>query len=689
VLSQREAQPKPPDITLPPSLEDWAESYPRLADILRNSELGSVYKEFLVKYEEEGEEAALDLARQRGIVVTDEGTEYVYLILILDTQDNSEVVTEVGKYGGKVFSAYEDRVSVGVPVDMVRQQLTTEDPGAIFEDMTGFDHVIAVRLPEPMIPDGSVIQGEGVDVIGAGTWHDAGITGAGIKVGIIDGGFEGYESLLGEELPDNVVYQRFGPEPDPDIPISHKIHGTACAEIVHELAPDAELYFAEFRSTYGWVDAIEWLIDQDVDIISHSVSWIAGPIDGTGLHTEVADNVVSTHGVLWVNSAGNYAMAHYRAAFTDEDGDGLHDFAPGENLMAVYNNGSVLVYLQWDDVWGGATQDYNLYLYDQAGNLIESKGVDVQSGEPGHIPIEWVEAVTGGDTVYIAIQAYAVDRPGIVDILAPNSTVGYPDGQASIRSPADGFHILAVGAAEWDDDSLAWYSSQGPTDDGRLKPEISAPTDVSNASYGTLNDTFGGTSAACPHVAGTAALVWQAYPDLTPHEVMEYLMAEAVDRGPDGPDTGYGYGRLQLPPMAVEIAPPTSTPPSGPTPTAGPAPTLTPLPKPTVGSYAIPTSVPAPHAEAGAGAGVMLAGAVVLVAGLGCGGMALLFAGGIGLIVLAGRKPRPQPVPYPPRPVPHPPPPPPPQPQLPRCQYCGSVVRAGARFCPECGRPIE
>ena len=179
ILSRQEAQPKPPEITLPPSLDEWAEAYPRLADIFHNSELGSVYKEFLVKYEEKGEEAALELARQRGIVVTDEGKEYVYLILILDTEDHSEVVAEVDRYGGKVFSAYKDRVSVGVPVDMVRQQLTTEDPGAIFEDMTGFEHVIAVRLPEPMIPDGSEIEGEGVDVIDAEAWHGAGITGAG------------------------------------------------------------------------------------------------------------------------------------------------------------------------------------------------------------------------------------------------------------------------------------------------------------------------------------------------------------------------------------------------------------------------------------------------------------------------------------------------------------------------------
>jgi subtilisin family serine protease len=401
----------------------------------------------------------------------------------------------------------------------------------------------------------------------------------------------------------------------------------------------------------------------------------------------VADKVVSDHGILWVTSAGNYATAHYRAEFTDEDGDGFHEFAPGENLMAVYNHGSVLVYLQWDDVWEGATQDYNLYLYDEAGNLIGGRGVDVQSGEPGHVPLEWLQAQTDGDTVYIAIQAYSVDRPGIVDILAPNSTVGYPDAQISIRSPADGFHALAVGAAVWDDDSLAWYSSQGPTEDGRLKPEISAPTDVSNASYGTLGDTFGGTSAACPHVAGTAALVWQANPDFTPQDVVDFLMAESVDRGPDGPDTGYGHGRLQLPPVEAAEPAPTSTPIPGPTSTPGPVPTFTPLPKPTVGTYAVPTSVPAPPAESSAGAGTMLIGATVLVAGLGCGGVVLLLVGGIGLILLASRMPRP--VPHPARPEPYPPSPPPPQPQAPRCRYCGSTVRVGARFCPECGRPIE
>ena len=699
VLSQREAQPKPPDITLPPSLEDWAESYPRLADILRNSELGSVYKEFLVKYEEEGEEAALDLARQRGIVVTDEGTEYVYLILILDTQDNSEVVTEVGKYGGKVFSAYEDRVSVGVPVDMVRQQLTTEDPGAIFEDMTGFDHVIAVRLPEPMIPDGSVIQGEGVDVINAESWHDAGITGAGVKVAVLDGGFLGYEDLLGEELPDNVVYQRFGADRSADMPRAGQVHGTACAEIIHEIAPDAEIYLVQFGDSTSWAEAQQWMVDQGVNIVSHSWGWSVGPRDGTSWHAERVDDLVATYGLLWVNAAGNDAQSHYRASFTDDDGDGLHDFQPGVNLMAVPNSGSVFIALQWEDNWEAPTQDYQLHAYDRNGDWLASSS-DAQSGQAGQYPVEVIQGSTGGDTIYIAVEAYDIDAPVFFDIYTPKAGVEYPVAERSLGIPADASNALTVGAVNWDDDSLAVYSSQGPTDDGRFKPEISAPTKVKGASYGALGVSFTGTSAACPHVAGASALVWQANPGFTRRDVTDFLLANVVDLGPAGPDTGFGYGRLELPEQASTSPEPTETPTDVPEPTPEDAPTATPGPTQTPEPTAVNTPEPAPTEppsysqptpvpiDTGTATGTMVAGAALVVAGLGCGGVVFLIVGGIGLIVLGSRR-RVRPVPPPMRPGPPPyAPPSPPQYQAGICPHCGIVVRPGARFCQGCGQPV-
>jgi hypothetical protein len=676
--------------------------------------LSSAYKEFLVKYEEEGEEAALELARERGIVVTDEEEEYVHLILILDTEDHSEVVEEVGKYGGKVFSAYEERVSVGVPVEMVRQQLTTEDPGAIFEDLTGFEHVIAVRLPEPMIPDGSEIEGEGVDVIDAEAWHDAGITGAGIQVAVMDGGFMGYEDLLGRELPDNVTYQQFGPDRAADMPPAGQVHGAACAEIIHEIAPDAEIFLVQFGDSISWAEAHQWVVDQGVDIISHSWGWSVGPRDGTSWHARQVDDLVATHGILWVNAAGNDAQAHYRASFTDEDGDGLHDFQPGVNLMAIPNSGGVFIALQWDDDWEGPTQDYQLHVYDVNGTWLASSS-DEQSGLAGQYPLEVIQGTTGGETVYVAVEAYDIDAPVSFDIYAPKSGVEYPVAERSLGIPADASNSLTVGAVNWDDDSLASYSSQGPTDDGRFKPEISAPTKVQGASYGALGLSFTGTSAACPHVAGASALIWQANPGYTRRDVTDFLLAHVIDLGPDGPDTGFGYGRLQLPgdsgpsaePTNTPVAPtdtpvvPTDTPvptdTGGPTVTPGPAPTSAPtdMPAPTETntpepaptdppSYSQPTPSPI---DTTAGTGTIVLGATVAIAGLGCGGVALLLIGGIGLLIL-GRRGRARPVPPPARPGPSPyAPPSPPQYQALNCPHCGAAVRPGARFCPACGQP--
>jgi subtilisin family serine protease len=551
-----------------------------------------------------------------------------------------------------------------------------------------------VRLPEPMIPDGSEIEGEGVDVIDAGAWHDAGITGAGVKVAVMDGAFVGYEDLLGKELPDSVVHQRFGPDRSDSMPPGGQVHGTACAEIIHEIAPDAEIYLVQFGDSTSWAEAQQWLVDEGVDIVSHSWGWSVGPRDGTSWHAEQVDDLVATYGLLWVNAAGNDAQAHYRASFVDNDGDGFHDFQPGVNLMAIPNAGSVFIALQWDDNWDSPTQDFQLHAYDGNGDWLTSSS-DVQSGEEGQYPVEVIQGTTGGDTIYVAVEAYDVDGPVFFDIYTPKAGVEYPVAERSLGIPADASNALTVGAVNWDDDSLASYSSQGPTDDGRFKPEISAPTKVKGASYGKLGVSFTGTSAACPHVAGASALVWQANPGFTRRDVTDYLLANVVDLGPVGPDTGFGYGRLQLPGEASRSAEPTNTP-EAPTeepeptregdPTATSSPTLTPEPPPTEPpSYSQPTPSPI---DTGAATGTIVAGAVVVVGGLGCGGVALLVIGGIGLLLL-GRRQRPRPIPPPVHPGPAPyAPPPPPQYQAITCPHCGIAVRPGARFCQGCGQPV-
>ena len=120
----------------------------------------------------------------------------------------------------------------------------------------------------------------------------------------------------------------------------------------------------------------------------------------------------------------------------------------------------------------------------------------------------------------------------------------------SIATPASSPAAFAVGALCWQSRALEPYSSQGPTIDGRTKPDIVGHDSVSGATYGGFSScpsAFAGTSASSPEVAGAAALVKQAYPNLTADQLKAYLMRAARDLGDAGVDNVYGAGELQLP----------------------------------------------------------------------------------------------------------------------------------------------
>ena len=80
--------------------------------------------------------------------------------------------------------------------------------------------------------------------VGADIWQGQGYNGQGTKVAIVDLGFQGYEDLLGTELPDSVVARSF--RADGDITGGGEVHGSGCAEIVHDVAPSAQLYLINF-----------------------------------------------------------------------------------------------------------------------------------------------------------------------------------------------------------------------------------------------------------------------------------------------------------------------------------------------------------------------------------------------------------------------------------------------------------
>jgi hypothetical protein len=181
-----------------------------------------------------------------------------------------------------------------------------------------------------------------------------------------------------------------------------------------------------------------------------------------------------------------------------------------------------------------------------AAEWADSIGVDVTSTSLGYIGMDppyegytWEDM--DGNTATITIGADLAVKRGIV-VLNSAGNEGDNDSHNTLGAPADGDSVIAVGAVN-DDGSRTYFSSVGPTVDGRIKPDIMAmgsgvyvASPYSSGSYTTSS----GTSFSCPLSAGVAALVLCANPGLTPMQVRDALR-ETASRA-SNPDNKYGWG---------------------------------------------------------------------------------------------------------------------------------------------------
>jgi hypothetical protein len=139
---------------------------------------------------------------------------------------------------------------------------------------------------------------------------------------------------------------------------------------------------------------------------------------------------------------------------------------------------------------------------------------------------------------------------------------------SSSPTPGDATGAFSVGAFDATTLLPESYSSEGPTDDGRLKPDIAAPTNVLITPGVPESDEVnacGGTSCAAPHVGGAAALLWgdvaaDGGAGSVAQRVRDRLVAQALDVGAPGPDTVFGAGRLRLDLAAPVLGVPTPAP---------------------------------------------------------------------------------------------------------------------------------
>jgi hypothetical protein len=453
-----------------------------------------------------------------------------------------------------------------------------------------------LRDPERLTTNVGGVTSQGYISHGANKVIATGVRGAGVRVGVLsDSASAARVSALiatGDLPSDTVVL------PNQTGPTTGEDEGTAMMEIVHDIAPDAKLFFATAYSTQAQFAAnIRSLrYDYHCDIIVDDISYFA---EGAFQDDTVAKavNDVTANGALYFSAAANSGNLTSGTSGTWEGdfnagqtgtglfaGDGtLHNF--GSPASPIYSDSlkaaSTYVTLKWSDPLGGSNNDYDLYILNAAGTAVIKASTAAQTGTQNPF-----EAVSGtfpvGSQVVVVLysgsqRAIRVDtNRGQLNIATAGSTYGHNAGANTFSTAAVYWNSAHTGAKAFTGGSsnpIETFSSDGPrkifyTPDGveitpgnllfgtnggttLQKPDATAADGVVTKTPGF--NPFYGTSAAAPHAAAIAALIKSANLSLTNAQIKAILLSTSLDTMAAGVDRDSGYGILSAIP-AVQAA---------------------------------------------------------------------------------------------------------------------------------------
>ena len=373
-------------------------------------------------------------------------------------------------------------------------------------------------------------------------------SGSGVKVGIISNGVDHWTDARNSgDLPVDLTVLNNTQGGD---------EGTAMLEIVHDMVPDADLYFHDNGDNIvAFNGAIDALVNAGCDVICDDVTWIYEPFFEDGIIASHLTSVLASNDIVYVSSAGNAGQRHYQGDYYNDS----YNFHGDYLYVNIPSNGEVLVVLQWNDKFGSSSNNYDLLLFNTADWNILDGSIDIQDGNDD--PIEaFIYTNTEGYTIDAEIDVYNYNDAAATKTL---EVFIYPSNGARVYTnnidPADSIFghaavpgAIAAGAIDASDpgnDKIEPFSSQGPvtitypSPVSRPKPDLCGVDGVVVTGAGGFPTPFFGTSAAAPHIAAIAAQRWGADPDKTGDEIRTELCDSAVDLGSAGRDNIYGYGR--------------------------------------------------------------------------------------------------------------------------------------------------
>ena len=521
---------------------------------LKYPNLGSMLDQ-LVAGVEHGEASTREAAEDAPVHQEESVAVTIYLSGNVDS-----VVSFLEDNGGSPRNVSEDYIEAYVPVPVLGQVSEQFGVLRVREIVPAEEHQSTQR-----------IAGQGPQAHGSPAWNQAGYSGQGVKVGVIDTffGFNDFSSLMGTELPSTVQARcytdvgRFTQNvADCADALVGSAHGTWVAEAVMDIAPGASLYIVSPWSRGDTNSAVDWMVSQGVSVIvSAETSLFDGPGDGTSPFGDsplrTVDRAVAG-GIIWANAAGNYAQRTWFGPYsTVELGDSRFLKFDGSDIfndMLLDAGDRIRVQLRWDDSWSGASRDFDLLVWDFDAADFVAYSYDLQGGRAGQVPSEELRYLVPSDGRYAVVVAH--DSGGTPDWLQVTvrgvGSIEYYTESGSIGNPGESANpgMLAAGAAYWNNlRTIEPYSSRGPTPDRRVKPDI-VGADCGATELLPLNvhgNGFCGTSQSAAHVAGMAVLVRQGFPHLTAAQVASYLKDNAEQRGSPDPNNTWGHGFAKLP----------------------------------------------------------------------------------------------------------------------------------------------
>lgn len=453
--------------------------------------------------------------------------------------------------------------------------------------------LIGESLPKNHDDDFS-IQSVGSRATEGDTTHKAinarttfGVNGTGVKIGVLSDGVSNLAAsqARGDLGPVTVLPGQAGSGDE----------GTAMLEIVHDLAPGAQLFFATaFNGITSFAQNIRDLRTAGCDIIVDDVFYFVetpfqdgapGPTNTNGGAVIQAVNDVVTAGAMYFSSAGNSGNKNdnrsgvWEGDFVDGGASAtplpltgnVHNFG-GQNFDVITANGSQ-INLYWSDPLGGSSNDYDLFILNGAGTAVLASSTNIQNGTQD--PFE----VTGtGVNLRIVVLKksgaaarflHVNSNRGRLSINTAGTTHGHACATGAFgcaATPASNFAAPPNPAGPFPGpfnatNTVELFSSDGPrqifynanstpitlgnvsSTGGTVlqKPDITAADGVTVTGVGGFPSPFFGTSAAAPHAAAIAGLLKSGGP-FSNAQIKTALLSTAIDIEAAGTDRDSGAG---------------------------------------------------------------------------------------------------------------------------------------------------